>query len=113
MAVVDMDNKSRQQEQWEYESELTGIKEELEILGLDKASIGFQEVFKSAPKQVLRPARLVEWCIQIVKEGIKMKLGYHDLLVIVRTKAVKNFYSSQQAQASLDYAVREVTANFK
>ena len=46
-------------------------------------------------------------------EGIKMKLGYHDLLVIVRTKAVKNFYSSQQAQASLDHTVMEVTANFK
>jgi hypothetical protein len=112
MAAIDLDlskfEKTRQYQMWKKSEGLQEVKEELEMFGLHDTSIGLQEVFKSAPQQVLRPAQLVEWCKQFVREAVKADLDYHQILTIVRTKSIQNYYSSQQAVASLDHAIKEL-----
>jgi hypothetical protein len=112
MAAIDLNlskfEKTRQYQQWKQLEGLQEVKEELEMFGLRETSIGLQEIFKSAPKQVLRPAQLVEWCKQFVNEAVKADLDYYQILTIVRTKSVQNYYSSQQATASLNHAIKEL-----
>jgi hypothetical protein len=112
MAPIDLNlsrfEKTRQYQQWKRSEGLEEIRQELKMFGLHETSLGIQEVFKSAPHQVLRPVQLVDWCKQFVKEAAKSKLPYHRIVTIVRTKGVQNYYSSQQLEASLEHAVKEL-----
>jgi|SRR5215216_6369245 len=96
---------------WQESNEVHNInelREELKLFKLNRTTIGMQEVFKSAPKNIMMPTELLGWVRQILSEGLKVGLGSNDLIVLIRTKAISNGYSSQQVSETMNRAVMQL-----
>ena len=85
--------------------------QDLKFLKLDTASLGVQEVFKSALLAVKVPTELLNWVRSVLWEYINEKghtnTNIQDLIVAIRTKAVENGYSSKQVMETIERATTE------
>jgi hypothetical protein len=73
-----------------------------ELYGLESLPLGLKEIFKSAPQHIGIPRGLLDWSRQFYIEGIKAGYEPSALEVVIRTKAIEGWYSSQQVEATLE-----------
>jgi hypothetical protein len=83
--------------------------QDLKFFNLDNASLGIQEVFKTAPKAVKIPTELLDWVRAVLWEYLHGKKddSIHDIMIAIRTKAIDNGYSSQQVMETIERVTRE------
>ena len=85
--------------------------QDLKFFKLDTASLGVQEIFKSAPVAVKVPSELLDWVRAVIWEYIQKKgnTDIHNLMIAIRTKAIENGFSSQQIVETIERAAMENT----
>jgi len=64
--------------------------------------LGLKEILKSAPEQVKIPTELLNWVRQSYIEGIRVRMDTLTLESLIRTIAIKEFYSPLQIQSAID-----------
>jgi hypothetical protein len=75
---------------------------EFQVLGKESLSLGFKEILKSAPCQAQIPRELLDWVRQSYIEGVNLGIGAFTLESLIRTIAIKEYYSPLQIQSAID-----------
>jgi hypothetical protein len=86
------------------------LSQNLKFFNLDNTSIGIQEVFKTAPTAVRIPTELLDWIRALLWEyrnGRSDADNLNDLIIAIRTLAIRNGYSNQQVMDTIERALME------
>ena len=65
-------------------------------------SLGLREILKSAPQQVRIPSELLNWIRQSYLEGLRDGIDVLTLESLIRTIAIREYYSPLQIQSAID-----------
>ena len=77
---------------------------EFELISKEPIDIplGLEETLKSAPEQVRIPNELLNWVRQSYIEGLRERVDTYTLESLIRTIAIKTYYSPLQIQSAID-----------
>jgi hypothetical protein len=68
---------------------------------------GYDEIYRTLPKQVAIPTDLLNWARQLIKEGIRAGVSEYDIFTAIRVKGIEEYYSHQQIEQLLARLILE------